>query len=228
MRSLAKHFETMAGALQHRQTQLLEALQQKEMLLKEVNHRVKNSLQLVASLLGLQRSRITDKEARRQFEDAARRINTVAQIHQRLYLDENVERVAFDHFLRELCADLNNAMADGKAVAIVTDVVSCHLPTEQVVPVALIVNELITNALKYAYPDQKSGAIRVNCRREPGALVVSVSDDGSSLPQSFDFKTSSGLGMQMIVVLSRQLRAQLDVSRQEAGKSFILKIPVAE
>ena len=131
-------------------------------LLKEVNHRVKNSLQLVASLLGLQRARIKDPEARRQFDEAGRRINTVAKIHQRLYKDENVDRVAFDKFLQDLCDELNTAVGDGHKVTVSCEASSCQLPTEDVIPLALIVNELVTNALKYSYPDG-DGAIRVSC-----------------------------------------------------------------
>ena len=225
LRSLAAHFETMARSLETRQSQLLEALQQKELLLKEVNHRVKNSLQIDASLFGLQRTQIKDPEARRQFEQAGRRINTVAQIHQRLYQDEEVDIVSFDRFLQELCDDLNSAMGGHERLTIVCEASPCRLPTDQAVPLALALNEIITNAFKYAYAPDASGEIRVACRNADDALVLSVSDDGLPLPDNFDPAKSSGLGMRMITALAKQLRATLEVVRHSKGKSFVLKIP---
>ena len=228
LRALSDHFESMAAALRERQSQLLEALQQKEILLKEVNHRVKNSLQLVASLFGLQRASIKDPEARRQFELAGQRINTVAQIHQRLYQDENVDRVALDRFLKEMCADLQKMLGADSNLSLVCEAGPCHLPTEQVIPAALITNELITNAFKYSYPGEAGGVIRVLCEREDGAIVLTVSDDGAPLPENFDAAGSNGLGMKMIAALAKQLRAKIEVVRQPRGKAFVLRVPSSE
>jgi two-component sensor histidine kinase len=227
LRVLAAHFENMAKALEERQSQLVRALQQKELLLKEVNHRVKNSLQLVASLLGLQRARIKDPEARRQFDEAGRRINTVAKIHQRLYRDEDVDRVAFDKFLHELCDELKNAMSDGQEISIVCEASSCQLPTEDVIPLALIVNELVTNAVKYSYPD-RSGVIRVECQSQDETLVLSVSDTGCRLDQDFDPAKNTGLGMKMISALVKQLRATFRLTQDAKGKAFTVRLPLSE
>jgi len=226
LRALGQRFEDMARALERRQTQLLDAVQQKELLLKEVNHRVKNSLQLVASLFGLQRANIKDPEARHQFDEAGRRINTVAHIHQRLYQDENVDRVSLDRFLLDLCNELHSAMSDSERVSLVCEASPSHLPTDQVIPVALMINELVTNAFKYSYPGDRGGVIRVNCHPEGNTLVLSVSDDGIPLPANFDPAKSDGLGMKMIVGLCKQLRATLDVARRPDGKAFVLKVPV--
>lgn len=204
---------------------LQQAVEQKEMLLKEVNHRVKNSLQLVASLLNLQRSRIRDQEARRQFEEAAQRINAVAQIHQRLYRDEHLDRVAIDRFLDELCADLGRI---GRAHNVVVrhDSEPCYLATDRVIPVALIVNELITNAFKYSFPDGRGGVIRVGCRQDGEALLVTVADEGAALPAGFDPSATGGLGMKMIAALARQLRGTIEVEHMPAGKVFSLHVPL--
>lgn len=215
----------MAIEQQQYQRKLKAALDRHQILLKEVNHRVKNSLQLVASLLGLQLSQIKDPEARRQFEEAGRRINTVASIHQRLYQDENVDRVAFDRFLRDLCTDLGSVYGHER-ITIACDVTPCHLDTGRVIPVALIINELIANAFKYSFPQGASGSIRVDCREEPGAVVTSVSDDGVALPAGFDPGKSAGLGMRMIVALTRQLRGTLGVEPLEPGKRFTLRVPI--
>ena len=129
---------------------LAEAVHQKEILLREVNHRVKNSLQLVASLLNMQRSQIKDPATRRQFEDAAQRIATVAKVHQRLYRDERIDQVALDQLLDELCADLE-AVGSGRNIHIKCTAEPCTLPTERIIPVAIIVNELILNAFKHSF-----------------------------------------------------------------------------
>ncbi len=215
----------MARALQDRQSQLLEALQQKDVLLQEVNHRVKNSLQLVASLFGLQRAHVRDPEARRQFDEAGRRINTVAQIHQRLYQDANLDRVSLDTFLREMCTDLSNVLGNDK-ISIICDASPCHLPTQEIIPVALIVNELITNAFKYSYREGTGGSIRVSCHPEGDEIVLKVSDDGTPLADNFDPAKSNGLGMKMIAALAKQLRTQFEVMRHATGKSFVLRVPI--
>ena len=225
LRTFAKRFEAVAWQLEERQKKLREAVQQKELLLKEVNHRVKNSLQLVASLFGLQRASIKDPEARQQFDEAGRRINTVAQIHQRLYQDENVDRVSLDRFVHELCSELGSVMEGNGKVRLICEVSPCYLTTDKVIPAALIVNELITNAFKYSYPGDTGGVIRVDCRPEGNALILSVSDDGVPLPKDFDLAKSSGLGMKMIAALAKQLRAPLDVVQHPGSKSFVLRVP---
>jgi two-component sensor histidine kinase len=204
---------------------LVEALQQKDTLLKEVNHRVKNSLQLVASLLSLQRGQIQEPEARRQFEEAARRINTIAHIHQRLYRDEHLDKVALDQVLTELCEDLNRAFSASR-ISIVCDAKSCFLPTERAIPLALIINELVTNALKYSFSEGNGGVIRIDCHQRPDAILLSVSDDGEALQADFDPSHSLGLGMKMITALTRQLRATIGVERRAVGKAFTLRVPI--
>jgi two-component sensor histidine kinase len=228
LRELTGHLDAMGRALEQQQSQLTEAIRHKEVLLKEVNHRVKNSLQLVASLFALQRSSIKDAEARRQFEEAGRRINIVAQIHQRLYQDDNVELVALDRFLNELCADLQSVLGGDKNITITCDADACYLPTDQVIPVAMIVNELITNAFKYAYSSRTSGVIWVTCEHNAKSVTLAVSDDGDPMPPEFEPSKSAGLGMRMVTGLTKQLRASMEVIPLAEGKRFVLRLPVSE
>ncbi len=226
IRSLSQHVEEMAQALERRQSELMEAVQGKELLLKEVNHRVKNNLQLIASLLSLQRMNISDATTRQQFDQAVSRINTVAQVHQRLYADEHIDRVSIDVFFRDFCGELAAAGGgDENKVRIECEASACTLPTDKVIPLALIVNELVTNAFKYSYPDGE-GIIRVTCHPAGNILVVSVSDDGRPLPADLEPATSKGLGMRMIVGLARQIRARLEIVRRDTGKSFLLHVPL--
>ena len=193
-----------------------------------VNHRVKNSLQLVASLLNMQRSQIKDPETRRQFEDAAQRIATVAKVHQRLYRDERVDQVALDQLLNELCSDLE-AVGSGRNIQIECSAQPCTLPTERIIPVAIIVNELILNAFKHSFPDGRIGTVRLECRMEPGFVTVSLFDDGVELPSDFQIGTiGKGLGMRIVSGLVKQLRATIQSKPMDGGKIFILRVPIQQ
>lgn len=221
-------FVKAARAVEERQQltdSLAEAVHQKELLLGEVNHRVKNSLQLVASLLNMQRSQIKDPETRRQFEDAAQRIATVARVHQRLYRDERIDRVALDQFLAELCADLGS-VAPNNNIKITCSGEPCTLTTERIIPVAIIVNELILNAFKHSFPDGRPGAIQIECREDAGVVTVSVFDNGVELPSDFQIgQTTQGLGMRIVSGLVKQLRASLENRSMDGGKVFTLRLP---
>jgi two-component sensor histidine kinase len=200
------------------------AVAQKDLLLKEVNHRVKNSLQLVASLLSLQRAQIDDPQTRLHFEDAARRINAVAQVHQRLYRDERPDQVAFDTFVRELCEDLAKTGIQ-RSVRIVCEAQPCLLSNDKLIPLAIILNELIANAFKYSFGNG-SGVIRVTSVVDAGDLVLTVRDDGQKLPESFDPASGAGLGMKIVTALVRQLRARIDFQNLDAGKAITIRLPI--
>ena len=223
LRALSEHFVNMAEALETR-------LKQKDFLVHEVNHRVKNSLQLVASMFALHRGHVKDPEARRQFDEVSAKVLTVARVHQRLYTDDHVESIAFDTFLSEMCGELASALGDDREVQLTCEASSCRLPTAQAIPLALIVNELVTNAFKYAYPsrteDQPVGAIRVSCREIDGRIEISVSDDGAALPANFAVRAHPGLGMRMITVLLQQLKGTLDIVPGLNGKAFVVRVPV--
>ena len=226
LRLLADHFRRMREALSARQKELEQALQHKEVLLKEVNHRVKNSLQLVASLFALQRSRIDDPVIRQHFEEASRRVSTVARVHQLLYQDHDVDSVSFDQFLTEMCDELASAMSSENGPRLQYHVSECRLPTDKAVPLALIVNELVFNAMKYAYPGHSSGMIRVDSQTDVSELTLTVADDGQPLPPDFDPAKSDGLGMRVVSALTKQLNGHLQVQTRETEKSFVVRIPI--
>jgi PAS domain S-box-containing protein len=203
---------------------LRQALAAKETLLREVNHRVKNSLALVSSMLALQGRSIDDEALRQQMEDAHARIRAVAVVHERLYFSGESDSVQLDAYVRILCDDLQRT-AVGDAVTIEVTAEPMRLANDRAIPVALVLNELVTNALKYAYGDS-GGAIWVELSRpssQDACLVVR--DEGVGLPPDFEARQASSLGFRIIEGLTRQLGGRFETRRPERGCEFALLFP---
>jgi chemotaxis family two-component system sensor kinase Cph1 len=203
-------------------------LVQKDMLMREVNHRVKNSLHMIASLLSLQGDGIEDPDTRRQFADAHNRVATVAQLHQRLYQTDKLQSVEFDQYLQGMCNDLSNFMlSEGEEYTLEVEADPAEFSTDRAIPLALIVNELITNAFKYAYPPGSDGTIRVTfTRQENGGYVLVVSDQGAGLKPDFQ-PSRGGLGMTIVTSLCLQLGASLSFgpTTEAGGARFAVSLP---
>ena len=207
-------------------TESSAALEQQQMLLHEVNHRVKNSLQLVSSLLRLQARRIPDPAARRQLEDATTRISTIAHIHQRLYRDQDIKKINFGAFLSELCADLQ---ASASHCALEVKAPNFPVTTDRAIPLALVVNELVTNAFKYAYPAEGSGGrVSVAVDLKDGEIAITVKDDGVGLPEGFSVAGGGNLGMILIGSLLAQLSGRIETGDNAPGTCFTVTVPVDE
>lgn len=225
--ALANDFNAMAAALAERDKRLRDALAYKDTLMRELNHRVKNSLQLVTSFLGLQAARTGNRDAREQLEQARRRIHTIAGVHESLYRSsEGGDSVDFGDFLQDLC---NNLAGIGETdQRLVCTSVEAELSPDRAVPLALIINELVTNAFKYAYVDGRAGEIRVSSARDGDDLLVSVEDDGAPLSREFESAGRHGLGMRVIKVLTGQLGASMEIERRSEGKAFVVRLPLEE
>jgi PAS domain S-box-containing protein len=200
---------------------LRQALAAKETLLREVNHRVKNSLALVSSMLALQGRSIGDEALRQQMEDAHARIRAVAVVHERLYVSGDSDSVQLDAYLRMLCDDLQRA-GGGGAVTIDVMAEPVRLAHDRAIPVALVLNELVTNALKYAYGDG-GGPIWVELRRQGAEeTCLAVRDEGVGLPADFEARQAASLGFRIIEGLTRQLGGHFETRRPERGCEFAL------
>ena len=198
--------------------QALEAqVQQKELLLKEVNHRVKNSLQIVSSILSLQVADVDGTEAAAAIRNAAARVLAIAAVHERLYTGEDPARVRLDTFLRDLCHDI--ARASGWPEGIETNVERVDVPTDMAVPLALIINELVTNAIKHVGPPCGI-ALRADAA---DALKLTISDKGQG--PSHD-RPRPGLGSRIVDALSKQLGASVERKRVPTGYMIELTVPL--
>lgn len=208
-------------------TEKQNRLTRQQMLMREVDHRVRNSLGLIYNLMTFQQQRPDNSEADREFfAEVSNQVLVVARMHERLYKADNSDRLYIDEYLRELCGDVAAySLPQQSRSAISVHGASTAIPGEQAVWLGLVVVELVTNALKYARPSVQA-PILIDVAVLDDQLQVSVSDHGSGLPPSFDPQASSGLGMQVARLLVRQLRGTLGVDRSWTGGRFIVTMPL--
>ncbi len=198
--------------------QIKASLKEKEVLLKEIHHRVKNNLQIVSGLLTMQADQAGDRPLTEIFQESQDRIRSIALIHEKLYGSQDLSEIAFDDYLRALVDSLllSHGIAAG-GVRAAYDLEPVRFTLEKAIPLGLIVNELATNAIKHAFPNRNGGELRIGMRVRPGprpgaaAIELSVRDDGVGLPKDFETRTQRSLGMNLVRMLARQLQAELQV-----------------
>ncbi len=200
-------------------------LDRKDLLIREVDHRVKNSLQMVMGLLRIQARKVADAATRQALQTAVMRIQAIAQVHSMLYARNAGGTVAFREYLGEICAFLGETLGvDGRRRKLTVDADAVEVSTDLAIPLALVTAELVTNAFRHAFGDGP-GRVRVCFRRAEGnGLELMVADDGRGLPQEFDWSRGDGLGLQVVKAMAEQVGARLDIARQD-GTRFILKMP---
>ena len=216
--------------LQQANNQLQAALHEKEILLKEIHHRVKNNLQVISSLLTLQSNRLRDPLAVEAFRESQSRIRAMALIHEKLYQSGDLAHIDFGDYMRQLTGDLLQAYSLQSTKAVLRlEVAKVFLGVDRAVPGGLIVNELVTNALKYAFPGERSGEIAVTLRKEESGNTVflEVQDNGVGLPAGFDVHKTETLGLYLVRQLTRQLEGSLEIE-QRSGVMFRVRFPLLE
>jgi two-component sensor histidine kinase len=204
--------------------ELRQSLQEKETLVKEVHHRVKNNLAVVSSLLRLQSRQLEDEQAQGMISDSGNRVQSLSMLHEKLCRSEDVKSVAIGEYVRDLAQHLFRAFGkDGGKVRLAVDTEGLALDVDLAIPCGLIVNELVTNALKHAFPDGRSGEVRVGFRRNgERGYELNVRDDGTGMAPEVDPWTAGTLGMQIVTQLAAQLDAELEVER-EGGTGFTIR-----
>ena len=208
--------------------QIKASLQEKEVLLKEVHHRVKNNLQLITSLLNLQTRRIDDKKSLSVFEEYRNRVNSIALVHEKLYESKDLANIDFGDYIRSLTAQiLSTYSARLSGIALRVEAEDVFLKVNKAIPCALIINELVTDSIKYRFPGDRSkgGQISLEFKTNRENATLIVSDNGVDLPDDFDINRSEVLGMQIINALIKQLRASMRVDRNE-GTRFIIEFQI--
>jgi PAS domain S-box-containing protein len=206
------------------ETALRAALREKEVLIREIHHRVKNNMQVIISLLRLQARTVADPERREIFTITQDRIRSMALVHEKLYHSRDLAGIDFKGYIESLVAHLGNSAGPSLAarVRLELDLDEVELTITKAVPCGLILNELVTNAFKYAFPDDRQGVIRIRLAAGPGSeFRLTVADDGAGLPAAVDPYNPETLGLQIVNDLARQIDAELIVERRD-GTSFTL------
>jgi two-component sensor histidine kinase len=216
-------------ALERAQESIVRSLKEKETLLKEIHHRVKNNLQIVASLLRLQGEKMPSKEARDLIDESVQRVQSMALIHQHLYGVDSLDRVDLGDYTRVLAESLRSLLAP--SVRLQIDATSSVVALHEAIPCGLILNELLTNAFKYGVPktavpppqgeDAAGWDVRVEIGRSDGAVRLAVLDTGPGLSPDVDLQKASSIGLQLIRLLTRQLRGTLSYNAA-GGSRFVV------
>jgi PAS domain S-box-containing protein len=211
--------------LMRTQKALADALAAKEVLLREQNHRVKNNLQLISSLLRMQADSVKDSATGRALQDAQTRIQCMALVHDRLNFLDGACEIAFHDYASTLAHDLFEAYGVvGGPIRLREELEPVSLDLNRAIPCGLILNELVTNSLKYAFPRGRSGEIVISLRSTEDNVSIGVADDGIGLRSGFDWRNSPSLGLQIMTILSRQLGGTVTCGTGP-GTSFVITFP---
>jgi PAS domain S-box-containing protein len=207
------------------------ALREKELLLKEIHHRVKNNLQITSSLLRLQIPGITDDHARAALQESQDRIRSMALVHEMLYRSPDLSRIDFADYVRTLVLQLFRSYnVDPERIKYELDIHDAIVSIDVAVPCGLLVNELVANSLHHAFPKGRVGKVRISLITEPGRYRLSVADDGIGLPPDIDQRPTGGgqtLGLQLVQLLTEQINGRLELKR-DGGTAFSISFPGPE
>lgn len=212
------------GERKQMEEQLKASLQEKEALLKEIHHRVKNNLQIISSLLNLQSDVVVDVQSRDVLRDSQHRVRSMALIHEKLYQSSNLARIDFGDYVEKLATYLVQAYrAQAHGVRLQVDVKPVYLDVDTAVPCGLILNELIANALKHGFVNGRSGQIHISLHPTDDQIILEIADDGVGIPPEINIRQSRSLGLQLVNTLVNQINGQITLNR-ENGTAFILTL----
>jgi PAS domain S-box-containing protein len=199
------------------------SLEEKEMLLKEIHHRVKNNLMIISSLLNLQSRYIKDKKVLDVFKDSQNRARSMALIHDKLYQSSHLKRIDIGDYIQTLTSDLFRTYAiDSGRIELDFDLEDVMVDINTMIPLGLIVNELLSNCLKHAFPDDREGNITIGFHHKDHKYQLTVSDDGIGFPQDLDFKNTESLGLRLVNILADQIDGEIKL-KKDKGTQFTIE-----
>lgn len=199
---------------------LQKALNEKEVLLKEVHHRVKNNLMMISSLLNIQSRYIKDQDMKDILQESRNRAKSMALIHQKLYQTDDVNNIEFSEYLRSLATEIRHSYSRSR-IELKLDLEHHIVDVDHAIPLGLIATELIINSFKHAFP-QGTGVISVRFYKENDSFYMIIQDDGMGFPTDLDFKTQGNMGMNLVNALTDQINGSIDLERDH-GTKFILE-----
>ena len=193
----------------HAEEKIKQSLHEKEVLLKEVHHRVKNNLQIISSILNLQSSTISDEQTLDLLKNSQDRIRSMSLIHELLYQTKDFSTIVFSEYIRSISTNLFQSYNQNRKVELILDLNDVSLDLDMAIPCGLIVNELLTNSLKYAFSIQDSGIVKIHLSQSEDDIIIIIEDNGKGFPDSIDFKDTESLGMQLVVSLIDQIDGEI-------------------
>lgn len=218
--------ERLEAAVEARTADLTHALQQKTALLHEVDHRVKNNLQLISSLLLLQNRRVTDPAVKSSLRGMLERVSAIATVHRRLFQSEDVERFDVSAFVRDLVSDMMGAMRRDD-IKVRLDLERIDIAASKAAPLALVISELFSNALRHAFPPEamegRTGEVFVGITRQDADFRIEITDDGVGVENS---ASSGGFGLTIVQLLCQQLKARPQTTPADPGTRVVVYLPV--
>ena len=195
------------------ENQLKSSLKDKDMLLREIHHRVKNNLQIISSLLNLQSRYIEDEDALDVFTESQNRVRSMAIIHEKLYKSESMSKIDFGEYISDLTKSLfYNYRVDPSRIILKKKIEKIFFDVDTAIPCGLIINELLTNCLKHAFPDDRRGLIDIKLRNNGDSYVLNISDDGVGFPGDVNFRDTESLGMQLVNNLVKQIDGTIELN----------------
>jgi PAS domain S-box-containing protein len=204
------------------ESQIRQSLKEKEVLLKEVHHRVKNNLQVISSILNLQSSYVKDDQTLSILRESQNRIKSMSYIHESLYQTKNFSSINFSEYIENLSNNLfHSYQIFDNFIELKLKVEPVNLNLDQAIPCGLIVNELITNALKYAFKGKKTGEIFIGINENGKTISIRIEDNGVGLPKGFNYLKTETLGLQLVVTLVEQLDGKLEMKTEKGTKYLI-------
>ncbi len=202
------------------ENQLKSSLKDKDMLLREIHHRVKNNLQIISSLLNLQSRYIEDEDALDVFTESQNRVRSMAIIHEKLYKSESMSKIDFGEYISNLTKSLfYNYRVDPSRIILKKKIEKIFFDVDTAIPCGLIINELLTNCLKHAFPDDRRGLIDIKLRNNGDSYVLNISDDGVGFPGDVNFRDTESLGMQLVNNLVKQIDGTIELN-SKTGTNF--------
>jgi two-component sensor histidine kinase len=228
-----EHRQTVSEKLREQGYELQNSLDEKEVLLREIHHRIKNNMLIIISMLELQRQDIEGEKQRDIFKEMENRIRSMALVHEKLYSSDSISRIDIASYLRDVATSLLTSMVIGNRISFELQAEPISIDIDHAIPVGLVTNEIITNAIKHAFPQGRKGTISIDVRRsENNQIVLTLADDGIGIAEDVDILQSSSFGTGIIItaLVKMQLKGKIAVEREKGTKHTIsfLDPPVAQ
>ena len=205
------------------ESKLIISLKEKEVLLKEIHHRVKNNLQVVSSLLYLQSKKTSHYQTLEMLNESQNRIKSMALIHEKLYQSKDIGRIDFSEYVESLISHLSRSYGSHlKTVTVEVNINSVFLSIDKAIPCGLIINELVSNCMKYAFPDKREGEIQIEMKAQNGNVNMGIYDNGIGFPKDLDINKTETLGLQLVNALTAQLGGNIILDRDTGTRFTIL------